>query len=385
MMDGRSILKARIQALSQDLFEVGRALEATDVNNELRQRVAVPFGDLIAERQGELNRLRKQIESGSALGDAWSSFQITNQDCESLVKECLDFIQGALARSAGIDFGLCRIADAMLMEIGHRSDISWTRFTILAVGEFFHDIAEIIRLRFPDSTIWNLPVACHELGHFAEQNVSERYYGQTSYPIKQIMEQERLNDPTSIPFLRELFADLFATYALGPAYACTCIMLRFDPTQAQVDGADHPSSAKRVYFILKALDTMDKSEVTRPYRTTIETLSELWRQSVIPQGTSLEESATTQLNTWFDMFYFELAKKRSLKYSWGQASALIPMLKANSPSKNVLKQMATKTTVSDVLNAAWICRLEELDDQSEVYRIGENAKRLCDELIPKPH
>lgn len=385
-MNGRSILAARIQALSQDLAQAGNALEATKVDDELRQRVRVPFGDLIAERLLDLKRLRKLIESNSPIEEGWTSFQNTSKDCESLLKECLDFIQGALARDAEVDFGLCRIADALLMEIGHRSDISWTRFTVLAVGEFFHDIAEIIRLRFPDSTIWNLPVACHEFGHFAEQNLSERYAGKTRYPIQQILELERFHDPTSIPFLRELFADLFATYALGPAYACSCILLRFDPSRAYFDGAEHPSSAKRVYFILKALDKMDKSVVTRPYRTIIENLSDVWQQSVIPQGGQLEEAQSAQLNVWLEKFYAALNKKHSLQYVWGPASALIPVLMSNSPSDKTLKQIAQpNTTLSDVLNAAWICRLQCLDNGSQVYQIGENAKRLCLELSAKPH
>jgi len=374
MMDGRSILMARIQALSQDLAQAGSALEETHVDDDLRERVRVPFGDLIAERQNDLKRLRKLIENNLALEEGWSSFQNTKKDCESLLKECLDFIQGALARSARIDFGLCRIADALLREIGHRSDISWTRFTTLAVGEFFHDIAQIIRVRFPDSSIWSLPVACHEFGHFA-----------ASYPIQQILEGARFNDATSIPFLRELFADLFATYALGPAYACTCILLRFDPTKANVDGVEHPSSTKRVYFILKALDKMDKSEVTRPYRTVIENLSELWEQSVVPQGAGLEAAASAQLNVWLERFYLALNKKRSLKYVWGPASALIPVLTSNSLSEKTIKQISqANKTLSDVLNAAWICRLQSSDNQTEIYQIGENARRLCGELSRRP-
>ena len=381
MTDDPSILKARIQALALDLGQANHALESAKVEDDLRERVRVPFLELITAQQNNLTNLRNLLGRGElSVEKGWASFQIINNDCQTLLKECLEFVQGALARRAGMDFGICRIADALLMDISHRSDISWTRFTMLAVGEFFHDMSEIIRLRFPDSTIWSLPIACHEFGHFAEQRISERYAGQTRYPIQQILEQERFNDAKNIPFLRELFADLFATFALGPSYACTCILTRFDPGQAYVDGDEHPSAAKRAYFILAALDKMNKSEITRPYGHIIERLRAAW-------GKDVDEVVAGQLNVWLELLHLALNKKSGLAYKgWAGASALMPgMMAAELPPQTLQLAKAGKTNIPDVLNAAWVCRLENFDEPDRVYQISRNAMTLCHEISLKSH
>ena len=378
-MDESSILNARIQALALDLGQASHALESAKVEEELRERVRVPFLELITAQQNSLGNLRNLLGQGQlSVEKGWSSFQIISNDCQNLLKECLEFVQGALARRAGMDFGICRIADALLMDIGHRSDISWTRFTMLAVGEFFHDMSEIIRLRFPDSTIWSLPIACHEFGHFAEQRISERYAGQTRYPIQQILEQEGFNDAKNVSFLRELFADLFATFALGPAYACTCILTRFDPGQAYVDGNEHPSAAKRAYFILAALDKMNKAQITRPYGHIIERLKAAW-------GKDVDADTAGQLNVWLESLYLALNKKSGLCYKgWAGASALIPaMMSTELPPDALQLAKAGKAKIPDVLNAAWVCRLNYFEESDRVYKIGENAMRLCHEISLK--
>jgi len=380
-MNESAILNARIQALALDLDRANHALESAKVDEDLRERVRVPFLELITAQQNSLTSLRNLLGQGKVSAEnGWSQFQIINNDCQNLLKECLEFVQGALARKAGTDFGICRIADALLMDIGHRSDISWTRFTMLAVGEFFHDMSEIIRLRFPDPTIWSLPVACHEFGHFAEQKISERYGGKTRYPIQEILDQERFNGAKNVSYLRELFADLFATFALGPAYACTCILTRFDPEQAHVDGNEHPSSAKRAYFILKALDKMNSSEITKPYGSIIDRLKNAWGKDVDPV-------AAGQLNVWLESLDIALNKKSGVKFKgWAGASALIPAMMARDLPHQALQQAkAGKANIPDVLNAAWICRLENFDELDRVNQIGDNAMRLCHEISLKSH
>ena len=375
------MLLDRIRALSQDLVQTSSAIENAEVDRELRKRVSVPLRDLIDRRLNDLQHLRSLIEKDSPQ-NSWEAFQITRQKCEVLIKECLDFAQGALARTAGLDFGLCRIADALLMEIGHRADLNWNRFTIPAVGEFFHDIAGVIRVRFPESSIWSLPVACHELGHFAEQELADRDNGQTRRPIKEKLEQAQSTRRVEGPILRELFADLFATYALGPAYACTCILLRFDPSRAYfqgkaVDSKTHPSSAKRTYLILKLLKNIDASEFGSPYGDIVETLEKQWRASV-PQ--ELDPKDIDMLNYWGEVFNLELAKRAGLRHKSGRISEMISIFMRDQQVSDIFNRIDAKgLTLSDVLNAAWISRLRS-NDALKIHQIGESAKLLCNEL-----
>ncbi len=63
----------------------------------------------------------------------------------------------------------------------------------------------------------------------------------TVHPFELILEQETQRgwNPRHV---HELSADVFATYTLGPAYAFTCIVGRFDPSNAYYTWPGSPST-----------------------------------------------------------------------------------------------------------------------------------------------
>ena len=100
-MNESAILNARIQALALDLDRANHALESAKVDEDLRERVRVPFLELITAQQNSLTSLRNLLGLGKLSTETgWSQFQNINNDCQSLLKECLEFVQGALARKA---------------------------------------------------------------------------------------------------------------------------------------------------------------------------------------------------------------------------------------------------------------------------------------------
>lgn len=375
-MNERLILMDRIQALVQELGQAENALNAKQVDSNLRERVLIRFQTLFRKQQQALKNLRNEVKD-LPLDACWDSFRTIRLECGPLFRECLAFMEGALVRSAGLDGGLCQIADALLDDLSHRADISWKRFTILAEGEFFTDMAEIIRLRFPEVSIWNLPVAGHEFGHLVAQELKvPRHDGTFRYPFQEICQREGLINTKNVPFLHEHFADLFAVYALGPAFACTCILLRFDPSTAYMDEKEHPSYAKRVHFILKALEKMDEAEGPMPrYRHIIKWLEDLWQRSLVAsrQPKELDQAAILELNDQLEELYnlvdTELPRVRYT--GWLRAQRLADELQ---PDKDTMPMLQNEDTLSDVLNAAWLCRIQHGD---EVRRIGERAVKLC--------
>ena len=69
---------------------------------------------------------------------------------------------------------------------------------------------------------------------------------------------ERAKRPNLGNFAEELFADTFATYVGGPAYAYSCLLLRLNPTAAHGDvKPTHPASVKRAVAILTTLDALE--------------------------------------------------------------------------------------------------------------------------------
>ena len=109
-----------------------------------------------------------------------------------LFEESLALVEGALVRGAKLDNGLCQIADALLDELRTKADVAWGRFTILAEGEFFGEMAQIIRLRFPEVSIWNLPIAAHEFGHFVGPELKQPGpFGTFRYPFQEELRKSR--------------------------------------------------------------------------------------------------------------------------------------------------------------------------------------------------
>ena len=119
-----------------------------------------------------------------------------------LFAECLAYAIGPSIRERGLDGGLCAIADGLLEELSQRMQQPWRRRALLAGAECVNVIAQIIRVRFPATSIWDLPIAAHEFGHVVGQVM------QTDGAIAGLIGGA---DRSMWPWIHEHFADIFAT------------------------------------------------------------------------------------------------------------------------------------------------------------------------------
>lgn len=167
-MDERSNLIDQIKGLQDDLRRTRRILLSNSlIHSELRQAIDSRFHNLLNKWERRLEIALKLANSvpDDALNTVWKDLQADRKECDAIFEEFLACLGGALIRQAQLDNGVCTIADKILADLSSRSDIPWTRMTILGEGDFFADMTEIIRLRFPEFTIWNLPIVGHEFGH----------------------------------------------------------------------------------------------------------------------------------------------------------------------------------------------------------------------------
>lgn len=395
-MNEYRILPLQIQALREDLRHIENTLNRlqSDLHPqnpsqpsnaaELLDRVRPRLDYLIKTNQTELDNIESRIANdGLQPSDGWLGLRNVRQECKRLFQACLALIEGALVRQHGLDNGLCRIADALLDELNLMTDVAWRRFTIWADRESFANIDEVIRLRFPSTTIWHLPVAAHEFGHFVSDHLEEP--GTRRQPFKELCEDYRENPEAR--FLPEYFSDMFATYTVGPSYAYACVMLRFDQGAANYDAEKHPSAAKRLHAVLRTLEKMDHGSSPPQFTYICNELGRFWREGVTAafQQADLDEDATEELDNMLDGIYDILANDLppGVRYKgWLRAQQLSAVLLSGDERQYKLQQLRNNDTIVDIVNAAWLSRIPR-DNPYEVRDISTDALAMCKAVLAR--
>lgn len=387
-MEEQSILLAKVDALLEQLNWAESSLKNPKVEPRISDAASVGFAVLLDQRRRELTQLRKSIPKTSPYDGFWQTLRISSDSCRQLFQECLGFLGGAMLRDLHQQDDICAIADSLLEKLSKKAGVEWNGVTLLAEAHFFTESTGLIRLPFPDYGIWNLPIAAHELGHFIGPRIPDRV---ADFPFQarlnaiekkhedgDISEEEKDHE---LSHLRELFSDLFAVYALGPAYACSCIVLSFDPQDdtACEDGDTHPSHAKRVHFILKALARMSETTDGDPYHNIANNLEKLWQRNLKSAGraTCLDSKSIPPLDLlWLELYLIVDRFIPTVKYSgWSRAVKLSHEFPLNG---RVTEALAEGYEIADVLNAVWLWRLrQDVENRNVVRQVNLEAIALC--------
>ena len=201
----------------------------------------------------ELTALRGS--AGSAAADRWDRAMECARQLDTLSAELLPVAEGALARAAGLDNGLCALAQRLLDGIGAKT-VPWNRIVIPAPREETSSRLWVVGLPLLDASAWYLPIMVHELGHFAATRLEDQYNRRLGEELLNGSWRERVAADAltalSYKHAQELFADIFAAYCAGPAFAAA-LMTRAVPTRAWDAGSDHPSWGARMHAVLRAL------------------------------------------------------------------------------------------------------------------------------------
>ncbi len=282
-MDAHKLLDDRIDDLRRELKNVELTLGATE-DKALKARVKVRFEKVFTKQDDQLEELKQHNSEPKAkpLDQCWVRFRELRDQGNELIAECLAFRLGELTRTAGLDDGMCSIADHLLDSFSLKAEVFWNRLTILDRADLSVRLTQIIRLRFPTS-IWDLPFVAHEFGHFLGTRLADTSGdGPAVYAFRDMLDREGKDPehPYAANHLREFFSDLFATYALGPAYACACILRRFDPTLKTMGSHTHPGDDARIRVILRFLEMMDagRGPYGKQYNAILPALTQAWAE-----------------------------------------------------------------------------------------------------------
>lgn len=373
----RDLLRIQVQELLEQLNDVENALGHKKLDERLRERVAVRFQRVVGQHRDATIRLRDGLAGDLETRAGWSALNEVRAKTAPLFAESLALLEGGLVRGIGLDRGLCRIADAMLGQLARLSECPWDRFTVLDQGEYFNGLAEVIRLRFPDLTIWSLPVAAHEFGHHVAGLQMRNVDG--TQPFSAVQTQVKSN-----AHAHEYFADCFATYALGPAYPAACVLQRFDPSSARRATVSHPAAAARVWLCLYVLGRMNRlAGLLSPFAAVIDLLSGAWSGMVEEAaGGAPELAAETERKLeavggiYWDLLEFAMPAARYR--GWLTASGAVEGLLEAIANRRARE--AKPGDVRDILNTAWAAR--QSGPREAVIPLADWGLRACLASVP---
>lgn len=408
------ILSARLGALEHELKQMANPLEwrrALELEIQIDERVWTAFDNVIREEVlGQLNKIKQAQEMLEAaqgqdsqarrqtLRDAWALYGETFNASQEVFSECHEFIGGLVFREKGLDDSICQVADEL---IGSCATIT-AKFPSLTVPtareSLKKTLGRIVRVRYPDWSIWTLPMVAHEYGHVVDDETPK-----LKEFIKQVAAEWDAEDAQSavgkggakqdnVRHIEEFMADAFAVYTMGPVYVYAAILLRLNPANATRESEFQPGDVKRALVVMKMLEMMDANATWNPYQKVISYLREKWAEALTwawsrgplaPEEVSRLENLVGRLWGIFNQVISRALYPSTLSIDrdgWNVAIEWHGVWRKDLENGAHLTNHAVthSSKLRDALNAAWLCRMD-FPQYSE--RIAAAALGLCNEII----
>lgn len=389
------VLEDRLSNLWASLHGVADAdayaqyLSRFSLDREVQTQVNRTIG---AEGRRLVNRLA-EILATEDKAVAWQEYCSLYRDCQEFLREALEFLGAMVLRDKLPGPDLYGVVDRLIM--------SWQQSTFgplsitMPASEDTHarQLWWVLRVRFPEWSVWAVPYAIHTYWYLAWAKVQELRPGELNARldewVKEDIEAGRVNPEGKEKArqqlegqVRVLLADAYATHTMGPAYACAAIFLRFDMSTACE--ASDPPSTHRAHLILRMLEQaapapgpiLMGSSKGLPAR-----LRETWIKMLDSAGRSADLVAHDQerlekiLRLARDVIQNQFMP--TARYRHDDAYNDIILQQVNDPDPEL---RLPADSLALVLNAAWLCRLDHPERKGELTTA---ANRLCD-LVLRP-
>jgi hypothetical protein len=385
-MDDREVLGSRIE---RSLADIGRAKQVLNemASDQFLARMRVRFDTDFTRQQKNSLTLLEEVHGGKRVQDCWDAFTVLDANVRPLLEEFVSLMQGTMERRAGLDEGMCDIADAMLEHLCRLADVGWRRFTVPG-SDYLTERTGVVRVRFPAASIWDLPFLAHEFGHVIEHEIRADDDDGDRFEVLTRYLTESTSSAQQQAFLREHYADILATYAVGPMFGWAIICQQVDPVSAldrEGDLETHPADAKRVHMILRTLESMDEAQPNAPkYGSSRDQMTRLWE--IMLAGGNKSRSLPVRTIKQLDrqqagLFRIVDENLYALRYSgWERARTLAEY--ATASASPVAPDPAV--TIVDTLNAAWIERVACADlNAFALQRMGLKFEKICQNIVKR--
>jgi hypothetical protein len=330
----------------------------------------------------DLSDVGSQLADGGTPAESWGRLQSVRGDIAESLRNSLAFLGSLYVQQNRLDDGYGAVVGGVLAELSRvlPKNISWPSVT-LAVGDAFSPLTGTIWTRYPEFTVWALPMIVHEAGHVVTQelrSLTDDARG-FDFPLSLLAAaSSSIDTPQSLSdrLNREFIADFFGAWTMGAAYACSAILLRFTPRHADEIVAHHPPETERVHLILTTLECLDPG-----WDDVITLLRRIWDEMVdvfdIPPVSDGDRQQLDALVTSLA----GLAERHFHDAAFRERSEVTHLTgKLEQPSTRP-SEIARSSSLRQIINAAWIARLRNDVSPATVQRIEDVSMAACRAVI----
>jgi hypothetical protein len=401
------ILEARLDALAKNLGDVNPVsgkgvvwreqyrLEALPDDEVVWNYLATGIRQQVLRSINAVQKVRDELAKDpdeAKLAELWAAYSRLSAESQDIFQECLELLGGLTLRERVQPERsyIYHFADELIGEFARKTSKNRS-FVIPAVREALRlTLGRIIRMRYPEWSIWSLPLTAHEYGHVLEVRPRdlldaveldrpgwEAAYGAAAGAVRQGWVETQV---------RTLWADAFAVYAMGPAYVSAVLFLRFNP--AGDPGADGPPRDEtRLRVLTGILTRMDPAQAFEgPAYGTLPARLQGWAAQVLQRSPPPQPLSAAELDlvdaltgALWNRLHEDFFLARYSDTGWITAKKWVGQLREQLDGGQPLELQAESTgTLRDALNAGWAARLEH---PAHTDGIARAIRNLCDAIL----
>jgi hypothetical protein len=391
-----SYLSADLDALGIDTEALKQAFEHhTGLQQKLLDRARETLGRIDATNRDEVRT-------------AWDEYAKLSELNGQIYREFLEAMLGLAIRRNAIDDKFCKVADALI----HNMKSFLVRGDALAIPAsqeaYSRTLARLVRMRFPEWSIWSMPLVAHEFGHVVIEDVDDlEAFAKNEAATLAVKDPGYLPAPKDEPEkrknraieqrmynrVRQLIADAFAVYTIGPSYACSLIFLRLRPVSP--DSAEgYARDAERATVAIEMLRMM-AAAVPPPmnYTDIMQELEQVWAGMLDRSGGEPLMAADRgvllklvgRIKTVLEDLLVNAGYRNSIPggAGWSKAyqwySLWAEKGKQTPNNLPVPEDITASSKVYDALNAAWAYRL--FSKPQNLEPVAKATLGICNAII----
>lgn len=354
---------------------VSRRATVIEKSESVLLRISQQGGAGSAIKQGvqaEVEKTKKRLEAvlekldASKDREAWEEFKKVRLKSRNLFSEYVDLLGGLALRDIGFDEGACQLADELFRSytLGERNELLAIPSRSKAMDRSW---APIIRLTFPEWTIWSLPLSAREFWFAVARDAFRAQKKLADVDLRQ-------------PAMQECIADAFGTLALGPAYAYAAVLLHLDPFSAFKSQPPNAPDDMRAEAIFTALDEMGPKDSPHDFKGIREKLQAQWKDAVQNTQPIGKEDANGKAKVRSAVIQLASSMRSKVDSgislnSWNTFQTWADLLRDGNESKIPISGAELRW----VLNAAWLARTNS--SQASLEEITKRTKTLWNRVL----